>query len=171
MPVFQSYLVNHLIKHLPERSPDNPDLLLYIGHSSHVSIPTTDWAKENNIVLFVLPAHTSHALQPMDVGCFGPFENIYKHECHKYIRMTQTKVISKYEVCELGCKTYVKALQPENLQSSFRRTGIYPFKPNIIDRSVFLPSTVFENVKEAKDDKVKEAKENETEEAGKKLQL
>ena len=73
----------------------------------------------------------------------------------------------------------MKALQPENLQSSFRRTGIYPFNPNIIDRSVFLPPTVFENVKEANDENVKEAndenvkeaKENETEEAGKNMQL
>ena len=98
MSVFQSYLENHLIKHLPERSPDNPVLLLCDGYSSHVSIPTIDWAKENNIVLFALPAHTSHVLQPMDVGCFGPFENIYNHECHKYIRMSQTKAVSKYEI-------------------------------------------------------------------------
>ena len=107
----------------------------------------------------------------MDVGSFWPFENIYNHVCHKYIRMSQPKVVSKYEVCELGCKEYVKALQQENLQSSFRRTGIYPFNPNIIDRSVFLPSTVFENIKEVKDENVKEAKDNETEEAGKNMQL
>ena len=60
---------------------------------------------------------------------------------------------------------------PSTGKSSFRRTGIYPFNPNIIDRSVFLPSTVFENVKEANDENVKEAKENETEEAGKIMQL
>ena len=85
-----------------------------------------DWAKENNVVLFVLPAHTSHALQPLDLGCFGPFQRIYNAECHKFIRDNPSSRVTRYNVCSIACKAYSHALSPENLKGSFRRSGIYP---------------------------------------------
>ncbi|KAH3855302.1 hypothetical protein DPMN_097868 [Dreissena polymorpha] len=45
-------------------------LLLLDGHRSHVSFILAEWAKENGIILYVLPAHTSHLLQPLDVACY-----------------------------------------------------------------------------------------------------
>ena len=72
--IFKKYLENHLLKFLPERSAELPVLLLYDGHMSHISLELIEWAQNQHIVLFVLPAHTSHVLQPMDIGCFGPFE-------------------------------------------------------------------------------------------------
>ena len=48
--------------------------------------------------------------------------------------------LDKYAICELACKTYIAALSPANLQRSFRKAGIYPFDPSVIDESVFLPS-------------------------------
>ena len=59
--------------------------LLLDGHKSHVAVDIVEWAKKNNIVIFVLPAHTSHVLQPLDVACFGPFQRMYNGECHKLI--------------------------------------------------------------------------------------
>ena len=35
----------------------------------------------------VLPPHTSHILQPMDVGCFGPLQIKYSQECTKFARL------------------------------------------------------------------------------------
>jgi hypothetical protein len=52
-------------------------LLIFDGHKSHISVDLIDWAKEQKIILFILPAHTSHILQPLDVACFGPFQKIY----------------------------------------------------------------------------------------------
>ena len=154
--VFHEYLVSHMIKYLPERSPQSPVLVMYDGHKSHVSINLIDWAKEENIILFVLPAHTSHILQPMDVGCFGPFESIYNNIAHKYMREHCGISITRNNICSIACKAYTKALSPENLQNSFRKAGICPFNPDIVDRSSFLPATVLEQEKscssEARDD-------------------
>ena len=35
-------------------------------------------AKENNVILFKLPAHTSHLVQPLDVGVFKTSKAIWK---------------------------------------------------------------------------------------------
>jgi hypothetical protein len=58
-----------------------------------------DWAKEQKIILFVLPAHTSHILQPLDVACFGPFQKIYNV---KMLMSTGPASISRYDVCKLA---------------------------------------------------------------------
>ncbi|XP_041369513.1 uncharacterized protein LOC121383507 [Gigantopelta aegis] len=106
---------------------------------------TAGTARERHIILFVLPAHTSHVLQPMDVGCFGPFERIYNGMRHTYIREHATSGIDRHSLCETVCKVYCVALTPANLQSSFRKTGIYPFDRDVIQPSTFLPSAVLSN--------------------------
>ena len=50
--------------------------------------------------------------------------------------------LDKYAICELACKTYTAALSPGNLQSSFRKAGIYPFDPSTVYESIFLQSKV-----------------------------
>ncbi|XP_060588807.1 uncharacterized protein LOC132744202 [Ruditapes philippinarum] len=76
--IFKHYLQSHLIKYFPERSESCPVVLFYDGHRSHINLNIVQWARQEHIILFILPAHTSHVLQPMDVGCFGPFEKNFK---------------------------------------------------------------------------------------------
>jgi hypothetical protein len=46
-------------------------LLILDGHASHLT-PQFDWiCAENNIIPLYMPAHSSHLLQPLDVGCFA----------------------------------------------------------------------------------------------------
>lgn len=142
--IFQKYLQSHLIKYLPERSESCPVVIFYDGHRSHVNLGLVQWARQENIVLFVLPAHTSHVLQPMDVGCFGPFEMIFNRVAHKFMRESCGRSITKFDICKLACSAYTKALSPENLQSAFRRSGIFPLNPQVVNQSCFLPSTVLE---------------------------
>ena len=138
--IFRKYIESHLLKYLPERSAEHPVLVLYDGHKSHINLGLIDWAKTQHLILFILPAHTSHVLQPLDIGCFGPFERIYNNVAHKFMRDHCGQSITRYNVCALGCSAYSKALSVENLQGSFRKAGIYPFNPNIIERSKFKPS-------------------------------
>ncbi|KAJ8319359.1 hypothetical protein KUTeg_004450 [Tegillarca granosa] len=54
-----------------------------------------------------------------------------------------THFIKYASVAELTNKSYIRALSPENLTSSFRKTGIYPFNNNIIDDSQVAPSVIY----------------------------
>ena len=139
--IFRQYLVEHFVKYAPGR--DNEKCLIVLdGHKSHVSVGLTEWARDHGIILFILPAHTSHILQPMDVSCFGPFEKMFNAECHKLTRLTSATV-TRYNVCELACKVYCKSLSPENLHSGFRRTGIFPLNPDAIPKDKLLPAEVY----------------------------
>ena len=60
-----------------EDSPDSsepPIALIFNGHGSHTTLEWINIARDYNIILFCLPPHTTHRLQPLDVGCFGPLQ-------------------------------------------------------------------------------------------------
>ncbi|XP_067649044.1 uncharacterized protein [Haliotis asinina] len=142
--VFLYYLEHHFAKFVQGRDSNNKILILYDGHKSHISLPLIDWAKEHKIILFTLRAHTSHVLQPLDLGCFGPFERIYNNECHKFMRSNACTGIDRFSVCDLACKAYGKALSTHNLRSSFKKSGIHPFDPLAVDQ--FIPAKVLKRV-------------------------
>ena len=147
MEIFMSYLTYHFPKYAQGRSESKPILVLYDGHRSHISLPLIDWARNHNIHLFILPAHTSHVLQPLDIGCFGPFERVYNADCHKYMREHSCTGVDKYSICGVACKAYSKALSPTNLINSFRKAGIYEFNPSVVNKSLFKPAEVLKKIR------------------------
>ncbi|OSC99800.1 DDE-domain-containing protein, partial [Trametes coccinea BRFM310] len=63
------------------RVSDAPILLIYDGHGSHASPRLVELALKSNIHLFCLPPHTTHKLQPLDVGVFAQLSNAWKKRC------------------------------------------------------------------------------------------
>ncbi|KAJ8310339.1 hypothetical protein KUTeg_012204 [Tegillarca granosa] len=43
------------------------------------------------------------------------------------------------------CRSYIHALSPANLQSSFRKSGIYPYNPSAVDEINFKPSVALKS--------------------------
>ena len=55
------------VENLP---PVWPVMLIEDGHASHISISVIEKARQSSIYILCLPAHTTHLLQPLDVGVF-----------------------------------------------------------------------------------------------------
>lgn len=136
--LFQDFMQNHLVKFVNTNN-SSKILLLYDGHKSHVCVPLIEWARQHNIILFVLPPHTSHALQPLDVGVFGPFKNAFYQLCFKFMRKNPGKVISRYDLCSLVCEAHHLALTAKNLIGAFRKSGICPFDYSAISEDHCYP--------------------------------
>ncbi|XP_046545577.1 MFS-type transporter clz9-like [Haliotis rubra] len=141
--VFSTYMKTHLVRHLPSRSADSPVLILYDGHKSHVSLGLIEWARENHIVLFVLPPHTSHLLQPLDIGCYGPFETTWIRSCHSFLSVNSGKAIGKHDICSVACRVFNSTLTPVKILSSFTKSGIFPLNPEVIDDLAVIPARSF----------------------------
>jgi len=56
--------------------PARPVLLIEDGHGSHILIELIELARVNNVYL-CLPAHTTHILQPLDIGVFKSFKTFF----------------------------------------------------------------------------------------------
>jgi DDE superfamily endonuclease len=53
---------------------------------THESLELMRYYFENNIILCRLPSHTSHKLQPCDVGVFGPLKTAYREQVEQLYR-------------------------------------------------------------------------------------
>ena len=52
-----------------------PVILFMDGHASHINLELIRLARDHGVFLFCLPSHTTHALQPLDVGVYGPLKS------------------------------------------------------------------------------------------------
>ena len=127
-------------------SKDQPGVLIMDNHNSHITLEGVELAKNHGLDLLTLPPHCSHKLQPLDVGVFGAFKKFYSSFCNEWHLSHPGETLSLYYVAGLSNKAFVKSCTLENITSSFRRTGIFPFNSEIFTEDKFLPSTVTDQV-------------------------
>ena len=53
-----------------------PIIIFMDGHTSHVNLAVAEFCRDHQIILYRLPAHASHILQPLDYAVFGPVKNL-----------------------------------------------------------------------------------------------
>nr|XP_054759887.1 uncharacterized protein LOC129266029 [Lytechinus pictus] len=132
--IFEDFFKSHFTPFADARREKGEKvILIYDGHKSHVPINVIKHAREHNIVLFLLPAHTSHFLQPLDVGVFSPLKSHYNVTCSRYLREHPGKVITRDLLTKLIGESYLRTVNKSNLQAGFRATGIHPFHPDKIN--------------------------------------
>ncbi|GMF37345.1 unnamed protein product [Phytophthora fragariaefolia] len=95
------------------------------GHFAHVDFDTVTWAKSRGVHLFALPVHTSHFLQPRDVGVYQPFKRLYEGELEQF-PLTTGFLPTKNDIMSLTKLPFEKAFAEENARKSFQKAGIYP---------------------------------------------
>ena len=67
-------------------------VLICDGHDSHISAAFVRHCMANNIWILLLPPHSSHLLQPLDVGIFGPLEKAISVESDKIFRTGASRI-------------------------------------------------------------------------------
>jgi hypothetical protein len=58
-------------------------LLIVDGHSSHVNIAFLELAYRLRIIIAIMPLHSTHRLQPLDIGMFGPLSIAYTNQLNQ----------------------------------------------------------------------------------------
>jgi hypothetical protein len=76
-----------------------------------------------------MPPHSSHLLQPLDVGCFSVLKRMYGKQIGEFIRVGINH-IDKTEFLYAFKNAQKEALSENNIQSSFAATGLVPFGPD-----------------------------------------
>jgi hypothetical protein len=93
-------------------------MLLFDGHASHVTVDAIKYCEEKKIILFCLPKHSTHLLQPLDVGVFSPFATAYQR-----ILLEKTKWGANYQIpkdlfLEIVQQARIESITPDNVRSS-----------------------------------------------------
>ena len=102
------------------------------GHSSHVPIDVIQLARDNDVHLLYLPAHTTHILQPLDVGVFKSFKSKFSKACTKYLAAHPARVVTSDRLASLVAEAWLQAFTALNIMSGFKKCGIFPINPSEI---------------------------------------
>ena len=76
-----------------------------------------------------MPAHSSHILQPLDVGCFGPLKTAYGRQIEGLMRLGVNH-ISKEEFLTAYLVAHKASFTTSNIQAGFAATGLVPDDPD-----------------------------------------
>ena len=125
-----------------EKAGGKSRLLICDGHESHISGRFATYCFEHNIVLFLLVPHSSHLLQPLDIGVFGPLKKAVSASLEKLIRVGVNR-LEKAEWIDKYVEGRASALTKSNIQGGWRGAGLIPLCPGHVIR--FLPEVILKS--------------------------
>jgi hypothetical protein len=108
-------------------------LLFVDGHGSHVTLKFLEWAQAHKILVAVYPPHSTHRLQPLDVGCFAPLATYYSQLLERQTRLSEGQTrMTKRDFFRCFYPAWQKAFTAETVNSSWCKTGLFPFNPGLV---------------------------------------
>jgi hypothetical protein len=123
-----------------DRAGDRPRLLICDGFGTHESVEVMKFCFANRIILCRLPSHTSHKLQPCDVGVFGPLKTAYRAQVEQACR-AGVGAIGKPHFTYLYDRARNEAFTSRNIRSAWSKSGLFPFDPSRVLREFPAPRT------------------------------
>lgn len=114
-------------------------VLILDGHSSHYSLEFIQYARENNILVLGYPPHCTHALQGLDVVCFGKMKVNWANVIDEFEKK-HMRDVAKNDFTHLFCTAYKRSFDPDTIKAAFRVTGIVPYDPTVIKTEQMKPS-------------------------------
>ncbi|KAJ0126384.1 Uncharacterized protein HZ326_30513 [Fusarium oxysporum f. sp. albedinis] len=123
--------LKHFDRYTKTRSVGRYRLLILDGHESHHSLEFEKYCQANKIVTLFMPPHSSHLLQPLDVGYFSLLKRAYGREIEHLMRCSITHV-SKTEFFPAFYAAFQATMTEKNIKAAFRGAGIIPLDPESV---------------------------------------
>lgn len=111
-------------------------LLILDGYGSRYTKPYIKYCDDHNIILFGLPPHSTHILQPLDVVVFQPLKHYYNKAIDCIVR-DGCLHITKIEFFMIIQDVWLKSFKKTTILSSFEKTGIHPWNPQLVLQKIY----------------------------------
>lgn len=126
--IFLEWMQSHFLP----RKPNGKVLLLLDGHSTHCnSVKMLEFANDNDIILPLMPSHTSHYLQPLDVAVFKSLETHFYEACRLWMKQHPGRRLTSQQFGFLLNQAWGKSATSGNATLGFKAAGVFPFNPAI----------------------------------------
>ncbi|KAK8069269.1 transposase [Apiospora phragmitis] len=114
---------------IPHTKPENEDqwrLIILDGHASHASEDFIMTCLKHKIWLLFLPAHSSHLLQPLDLGPFSVLKDTYHRKVTLHCMGLNNMNMSKRDFLRCYEPARRFAFRPHIITGGWAATGIFP---------------------------------------------
>jgi len=114
---------------------DENAILFLDGHNSRENPDAIKYLKENNVTVVILPNHSTHVMQPLDVSIFSPFKKFLTKNKKRYMEELKLESNDKYSECDIKrfklALLLLDSLQQAciqlNILNGFQKGGISPW--------------------------------------------
>jgi hypothetical protein len=110
-------------------------LLLFDGFESHLSMEFLDVLESNKVIPYRLIPHSTHLLQPLDVGCFQPYKHWHSEAVDAATRTGCTS-FNKVEFLAAIDSIRRQTFKRTTIRSGWHKTGLVPYNPEIVLRKL-----------------------------------
>ncbi|KAJ8897202.1 hypothetical protein PR048_002548 [Dryococelus australis] len=118
-----------------------PMLLLMDAHGAHITPQVIELAKENYVHVITFPSHTTHILQPLDVGVYRALKSAWQKELNDYMAEHPTDKQVFHSIFKVP---FIKDMSDKNIDNAFRTCGIVPSDRTVIPKEKLVPSLLTE---------------------------
>lgn len=126
-----SWLLNIFHKETANKAKRAWRLLFVDGHGSHLNENFWNICETHRIQLIIYPPHSTHRLQPLDVGMFAPLAAFYSQGLDSLIRITEGYCsITKRDFFSIFWTAFERAFTEKNIASAWAKVGLWPFEPS-----------------------------------------
>jgi hypothetical protein len=129
-------------------------LLLVDGHGSHVNRAFIDLALASGILVVVLPPHSTHRLQPLNVSVFRALAQAYSKALDDFIQNSYGfSSVTKRVFWQIFWLAWDEAVCDRNIISGFKKSGIWPLDPTeILSKMAIQPQNEPQSSESESDD-------------------
>jgi hypothetical protein len=123
-------------------SSHSPAVLFMESQASHITPEILSKASDNGIHLVTFPSHTTHLLQPLDVGVYKPLTKGWKKEVEKCLTEHSGAKPDRYDFNRVLHSAYRGVFQSTSACNSFAKTSLVPFNRDAVADEAIAPSLV-----------------------------
>jgi hypothetical protein len=89
-----------------------------------------DKCDQLRIIVLILPPHSTHRLQPLDVSLFQPLATTYSYKINKILHESGGIIsLSKRMFWSCFKASWNKSFTESNILSAFEKIGLWPYNP------------------------------------------
>jgi DDE superfamily endonuclease len=132
--------LEHFNDQTEEKARGQNRLLVMDGHGSHLTKEFMDFYYKHKICPFLLPPHSTHLLQPLDVGVFQSFKHYHQELLEDSIRfggIDYKKDDFLFSFQQMRNLTF----RPHIISRAWKLAGLVPSNPQIVLRQMEVMST------------------------------
>ncbi|XP_031353826.1 uncharacterized protein LOC116180679 [Photinus pyralis] len=125
---FFEYITNIFNPWLDKHNIPRPVIMFLDGHSSHLSLPLSEFCEQKKIILVALYPNATHLIQPLDVAVFHTLKSSWKQKVAEWRIASEGAQMQKHNFPEV-LQSVLGQLEPQVLISGFRKCGLVPWNP------------------------------------------
>ena len=147
-------ILKDLAKHLDDKKIKRPFILFIDGYKGHLGLKISLFCKENGIQLILFKPNSTHLCQPLDLVFFKSVKQKMKKRSESWHGKHVGQKMGKYVMIkECAYPAFEETVaDPENIKAGFRRAGLVPWDPTVLDKRKLVPSSIFQRETAAVED-------------------